>query len=179
VNPGERGYMQVTVAPNELARCMQPEVVIDVDHTFQSGAPDPFSNDTAAVWTQCLTWSRPISGDSLGVAPDPFLNGKTLGEIVGSSQLGRKPPPDGDGKLCSECHFQGSARTYRPPILEGASGIIQPMDAISGRMTDPPEGRTWAGAAPDGWASRFVASPIKPDYLKAMFKQWLEDGARP
>ena len=145
VPPGGRGYIEVVLPQNALARCMQPQVVIDLDHKFQSGAPDPFANDTAEVWTQCVTWSRPISGDSLGFDPDPFLEGKTLGNIVGSSEVGRK-----DLKLCSQCHHEASGNKYSPPLPSDGSGVIHPTDLIGGT--------TWA--APGGWA---VSVPHQPD----------------
>jgi hypothetical protein len=155
----------VVLPESALARCMQPQVVIDVDHTFQSGEPDPFANDSADVATQCLTWSSPISQDSLGVPPDSFLEGKTLGGIVGSAQVGRK-----DGNLCSKCHHGTSGNKYSPPVAQDQSEAIAPSDTIGGT--------TWA--APGGWASRFLTNPIgKPDYLKAVVQQWLDDGARP
>jgi hypothetical protein len=165
VNPGERGYVKVVLPQGALTRCVKPQTVIDLDHTFQSGDPDPFANDTAEVWTQCLTWSRAIGWDSLGSAPDPFLEGKTLGNIVGSAQVGRK-----DGNLCSKCHYDVSGNRYAPPLPKDGSATVDPTDAIGDT--------TWA--APGGWAARFLASPIgKPDYLKAVVQQWLDDGARP
>jgi hypothetical protein len=57
VNPGERGYIEVVLPESAFARCVQPQVVIDVDHTFQSGDPDPFANDSATLAIPCLTWS--------------------------------------------------------------------------------------------------------------------------
>jgi hypothetical protein len=165
LNPGEHGYVAVVLPQSAVTRCTQPKVVIDVDHTFQSGAPDPFANDTEQVSTPCMTWSRPISSDALGFDPDPFLVGKTLGNIVGGSEIGRK-----DGHLCSDCHYDGSGNKYSPPLLAGGSGTIAPTDVIGGT--------TWA--APGGLAARFLTNPInKPDYLKAVVKQWLDDGARP
>jgi hypothetical protein len=165
VNPGERGYIKVALPESALARCTQPQVVIDVDHTFQSGDPDPFANDSANVATQCVTWSRPISWDSLGFGPDPFLEGKTLGGIVSSTQVGRK-----DGNRCSKCHYGTSGNKYSPSVAQDGSETIGPSDTIG--VT------TWV--APGGWASRFLTNPIgKPDYLKAVVQQWLDDGARP
>lgn len=169
LNPGERGYIRVALPPNALARCMHPRVVIDLDHTFQAGAPDPFANDTGEVWTQCMTWSRPISADSVDSRrfdpTDPFLIGKTLGNIVGGSEVGRK-----DGRRCSECHYKESGNRYSPPVEKDGSGTIDPTLQIGDT--------TWA--ASDGWVRRFQTNPIgKPDYLKAALQQWIDDGARP
>jgi hypothetical protein len=137
VSPGGRGYIEVVLPPNALARCMQPQVVIDLDHTFQSGAPDPFANDTAEIWTQCVTWSRPISGDSLGFDPDPFLEGKTLGNIVGSSEVGRK-----DLKLCSQCHHEASGNKYSPPVPgDGSGSSIRQIRSAAPRGRLPADGR--------------------------------------
>jgi hypothetical protein len=165
VNPGERGYIKVALPESALARCMDVEVVLDVDHTFQAGDPDPFANDSATVATQCLTWSSPINQDSMGVPPDSFLEGKTLGGIVRSAEIGRK-----DGNRCSKCHYGTSGNKYSPSVAQDGSATIDPGDTIGGT--------TWA--APGGWASRFLTNPIgKPDYLKSVVQQWLDDGARP
>jgi hypothetical protein len=165
VNPGEHGRVKVVVPKSEVARCAHPQVEIDVDHTFQSGAPDPFANDAAQVSTPCMTWSSPMTEESLGFAPDPFLAGKTLGGIVGGAEIGRK-----DGQKCSACHYTGSGNTYAPPVAASGAATIAPTDTIGDT--------TWA--AQGGWASRFLTNPInKPDYLKAVVKQWLDDGARP
>jgi hypothetical protein len=134
LNPGEHGFIWVVLPPNTLARCMQPKVVIDLDHTFQSGAPDPFGNDTAEVWTPCMTWSRPITADSIDPwrfdPTDPFLIGKTLGKIIGSYEIGRKKPDGTPEFRCSHCHFTGSGRPYSPPVAKDESGTIGPTDLI-------------------------------------------------
>jgi hypothetical protein len=57
VQPREHGYVEVVVPESTFAGCSQPEVVIDVDHTFQSGDPDPFANDTATLTVPCVTFS--------------------------------------------------------------------------------------------------------------------------
>jgi hypothetical protein len=57
VQPGEHGYVEVTVPESTFADCRQPQVVIDVDHTFQSGDPDPFANDTATLTVPCVTFA--------------------------------------------------------------------------------------------------------------------------
>ncbi len=162
---GENGYLKVVLPAGVLSRCTSPEVVLDVDRSMQSGDPDPFANDRASVVAPCMTWSRPMSADALGFDPDPILVGKTLGGIVGGAEVGRK-----DGNLCSHCHYDGSGNTYSPPVLPDGSITINPTDVIGGT--------SWA--APNGLASRFLTNPInKPDYLKAIVKQWLDDGARP
>jgi hypothetical protein len=162
---GEAGYLEAVLPKGALARCAEPQVTLDVDRTMQAGAPDPFANDTAKVSTPCVTWSRKIDANALGSDPDAFLVGKTLGGIVASAEVGRK-----DGKLCSSCHYQGSGNTYSPSVQAGASATIAPTDTIGGT--------TWA--APGGLASRFLSNPVnKPDYLKAIVKQWLDDGAWP
>jgi hypothetical protein len=165
LGPGDTGYLEASMPAGSLTRCAQADVVIDVDHAFQSGEPDPFANDGATASTPCLAWSTPISASSMGTPPDPFLEGKTLGGIVSSLEVGRK-----DNNRCSACHYGTSGNVYSSPVAAGGSGFIGATDIINGT--------SWA--APGGYAERFLTSSInKPDYLKAVVQQWLDDGARP
>ena len=84
---------------------------------------------------------------------------------MSSREIGRK-----DNALCSACHNAANVgNAYHPPVAAGQSATINPTDVILGK--------TWA----DGWAASFLttqASP-KPDYLKVIVQQWLDDGALP
>jgi hypothetical protein len=166
LNPGDRGFLHLVVPQGTVARCTHTKVELDLDHAFQSGDPDPFANDAASVETPCITWSRPIDDDAAGsaFAPDPFLAGKTLGGIVGGSQIGRK-----DGQSCTACHYSGSGNPYSPPLAQGGSGTIAPDETIGTSTWD----------APDGYAAKFLQVATKPQYLKDVFDQWLKDGALP
>jgi hypothetical protein len=159
VNPQEQGYIEVVVPAATVARCGTYDVAIDLDHTMQSGEPDPFSDDAGQAKTPCLTWTTPIDQFTIGQVPDPITVGKTLGDIVSSKVVAR----ESDKKLCNACHVVGSAHPYSPP----------PGDIRTGQVID---GQTWAG----GWAQAFVMQPdtVKPPYLKALFAQWVQDGAR-
>jgi len=178
VNPGERGYVKVTIPPYNLSRCGTYELFLDLGHSFQSG-PGVFDNDHSFVKTQCLEWTSQINVDNfpplvgLNVAEQNIISGKTLQGIVSSFQVGRLS----DGNLCSACHFQTAPRSYQPPVAAGGAAKIRPTDGIGGR--------TWTGT--DGWAFRFMARPSqpatdlgsKPMYLKTLFSQWVADGSRP
>jgi hypothetical protein len=162
---GARGYLEAVIPDSAFVHCTRPLIDVDVDGTLQAGLPEPFANDASSANAPCLTWSTPITRHVLDFEPDPFLVGKTLGNIVSSAEIGRK-----DNALCSACHNSSSvANPYHPPVAAGQSATIGPNDDILGK--------TWA----NGWASGFLttqASP-KPDYLKVIVQQWLDDGAFP
>jgi len=178
VNPGERGYVKVTIPPYNLSRCGSYELFLDLGRSMQSG-PGVFDNDHSYVKTQCLEWTSQINVDNfpplvgLTVAEQNMISGKTLQGIVSSFQVGRVS----DGNLCSACHFETASRSYRPPVAAGGHARIRANDVVGGR--------TWTGT--DGWAFKFMARPSqpatdlgsKPVYLKTLFSQWVADGSRP
>lgn len=157
LNPGYAGYIE---APLTLAigRCQTHTILIDTDRTVQAGSFDPFTNDSGSASTPCLRWDTVITAESLGVAPDPLLQFKTLGQIVNSQVVARS-----DGNRCNVCHNASSSRPYRP-----SAGTITPFTVINGRA--------WSGF--DGWAIQFQGAPSKPAYLKDAFRRWLDDGGQ-
>jgi hypothetical protein len=165
IRAGARGWVEVVIPEGAIIYCTRPLIDIDVDGTFQSGEPDPFGNDASSASAPCLTWTTPITRDALDFEPDPFLVGKTLGNIVSSKEIGRK-----DNALCSACHNSAIVgNPYHPPVAPGQSATINSTDVILGK--------TWTNE----WAAGFLTtqnSP-KPDYLKAIVQQWLDDGAFP
>lgn len=119
-----------------------------------------------ALAPRALTWTTPITAETLGEVPDPLAEGKNLLDIVSSRDIVRP-----DGKFCSECHYEGSEVPYRPAIAQYADDLIGPYDEV--------DGRTWDGAG--GWAERFAALDEhahfeKPAYIRALFAKWLDDG---
>jgi hypothetical protein len=154
---GEQGYIQVDLPANTLTRCGEYSLILDLDHSLQSGAFDPFANDLGQASTPCLRWNTPISDDALGVSADPLIRFKTLESIVSSEVIVRS-----DGMVCSGCHFAGSGKPYSP-----SDGTITPTQNIGGR--------SWSAAG--GWLDEFEAQSIKPEYLKQAFRRWREDGA--
>jgi hypothetical protein len=165
IRAGARGYVEVVIPELAIIHCTRPLLDVDVDRSFQSGEPDPFGNDASSALAPCLTWTTPITRDALDFEPDPFLVGKTLGNVVSSKEIGRK-----DNALCSACHNSANVgNPYHPPVAPGQSATIDPTDVILGR--------TWTNE----WAAGFLTtqnSP-KPDYLKVLVQQWLDDGALP
>jgi hypothetical protein len=157
IDAGEQGYIEVDLPANSLTRCGAYRVTLDLDHALQSGAFDPFGNDSGQASSPCLRWDTPISDDALGVSADPLIRGLTLQAIVSSDTVARA-----DGRLCSSCHFPGSGKPYSPP-----AGTITPTQNIAGR--------SWSEVA--GWGAEFTAQSIKPGYLKQAVQRWLEDGA--
>jgi hypothetical protein len=159
LNPGESGYLVATLPTSVVNRCGEYDADIDIDRTMQSGDPAPFGNDSGRVTAPCVRWDKPLTEIDLGYTPDPIVANKTLADIVSSKTIGRKS----DMKFCNQCHFTGSSHPYSPP----------PGDVRLGQNVG---GYTWAA----GWAQQFVNQPdtVKPPYLKALFKQWVQDGAQ-
>jgi hypothetical protein len=157
LNPGYPGYIEAPVALT-VSRCQTYTVLIDTSRTVQSGAFDPFANDSGSVSTPCLRWDTVINAETLGVTPDPLLQFKTLSQIVNSQVVART-----DGNRCNVCHNASSSRPYRP-----SAGTITPSTVINGR--------SWSGF--DGWAAQFQGAPSKPAYLKGLFQRWLDDGGQ-
>jgi hypothetical protein len=153
---GEQGYIQVDLPAGALMRCGDYPVILDLDHTLQSGAFDPFANDSGQAQTPCLRWTTPITDEALGVAANPLIAYKTLESIVNSQQIARE-----DGKTCAACHYAGSGKPYSPP-----AGTITASQTIGTHA--------WSGY--DGWAYEFYNQAIKPEYLKQAFRRWLDDG---
>jgi hypothetical protein len=116
---------------------------------------------------QPLHWDEPVSEANLGVPPDANVAGDLLGEVVNSRVTARP-----DGLMCSDCHFRDTDIAYRPEIDRGdRTTNYGPATLI--------DGKSWG--APGGWGDRFVtlgpeAEIHKPDYLRATFFKWKDDG---
>lgn len=173
VNPGERGYIALTLPRGGLSRCGQYWLILDYFHELQFGTPDPFANDSGAVQTQCLRWDTPVDSYTFPAgSSSAVLQRKSLSQIVGGFVTGRD-----DKKLCSECHFKNTPLAYHAPMYQGASAVIDPYAVI--------DGHTWAD--PLGWPDLFFRQPTdhpdilssKPLVLKNLIEQWLTDGAQP
>jgi hypothetical protein len=154
---GERGYIEVDLPASTLARCGAYPVILDLAHTLQAGAFDPFANDAGQASSPCLRWNTPITDEALGVSADPLIRNQTLESIVSSEVVARS-----DGNACSACHSPGSGKPYSPP-----EGLVSPTQNVGGR--------TWAAVG--GWVDEFQRQSIKPDYLKQAFQRWRDDGA--
>ena len=160
--PGARGYIKVVLPAGVLAPCTRYDVQIDLGRTMQSGPPDPFTNDSGSVLTQCLTWQQPYRAAVVHADVNPLVEGRSLEQIVGSFVVARD-----DGRRCSSCHYQGSGRAYAPAVAANGSAVIGPWEYIGGR--------TWAGAG--GWGERFLGRADKPHHLKALFQLWRDTGS--
>lgn len=118
---------------------------------------------------QPLDWYGTITPITLGTLPQPEINGSVLDDII-NSRVSARP----DGLLCSTCHFQDGPIPYRPEVASGdRSSTFGPNDIV--------DGKSWA--QPGGWGDVFAAlgpnaSVHKPDYLRAMFFKWTDDGAQ-
>jgi hypothetical protein len=158
LEPGVSGYVEVDLPAGSVARCGEYPVILDLDHTLQSGAFDPFANDSGQAAAPCLRWNTPITDEALGFPADPLVQYKTLEGIVNSQQIARA-----DGAACSNCHYAGSGKPYSP-----GAGTITPSQLIGSRA--------WSGY--DGWAYQFYNQPagVKPEYLRNTFRRWLDDG---
>ena len=160
LSTGEQGYIEVDVPAGTLTRCGSYALILDLEHKLQSGAFDPFANDAAEAQTPCLRWNTPITEEALGGPVDPLIAYKTLDGIVNSQEIARR-----DGLRCNACHYAGSGKPYSPP-----AGTITPSLPIGAHA--------WSGY--DGWAYEFYNQPdmVKPGYLKAAFRRWLDDGGQ-
>lgn len=115
-----------------------------------------------------LGWDDVITAANLGVSPDANIAGDRLADVL-NSRVSARP----DGLMCADCHYAGAPIAYRPEIDRGDASTTFGPDTVL-------DGMSWAG--PGGWADRFVAmgpdaSVHKPDYLRAMFFKWKDDGA--
>jgi hypothetical protein len=155
---GVTGYIEVDLPAGTVARCGEYPVILDLDHKLQSGAFDPFANDSGLAAAPCLRWNTPITDEALGFPADPLVQYKTLEGIVNSQQIGRS-----DGLPCSTCHHATSGKPYSPP-----AGTITPSQMIGTRA--------WTGY--NGWAYEFYNQPetVKREYLRNTFRRWLDDG---
>jgi hypothetical protein len=170
VNPGQAAFISVII-PKEFARqCQKHAVQIDLDHVWQYddlGGTEVFDNDSANLDAPCLTWTSPITYDTLGSAPNPEANGKSLAQIVSSFEIGSSL-----GR-CSSCHYKNTPvvtdSDYSPNnILMNQATSIFPSQRID----------FWRWSGPDGWAARFLYADNKPEPLKKVMRKWLENGAR-
>lgn len=114
-----------------------------------------------------LTWDAELRVETLGFAPGPVLEGRTLGEVVSGAVDAR-----GEGRSCTACHFQGTVTFYRPEVAQGQILPIGPYDVV--------DGRTWAGN--NGWAAFFVqmgpnSFAEKPVELRNAFQIFLDQEA--
>lgn len=182
--PGFAGYFEATV--QDLARCSSYSVTIDVDHTLQKGGPNPFADDTATATTTCLTFTTPITTETLGLvtgtSPDALIENKTIDDIVNSRVVARR-----DNNVCSTCHNKtATSNDYHPFVdFKQTSMLTKDTYVDDPRAMNHYSARTWAGSAgTPGWAALFTlrtnpSDPgYKPDYLRALFQRWIDDGAR-
>ncbi|MCG6868225.1 MAG: hypothetical protein LJE91_05675 [Gammaproteobacteria bacterium] len=113
---------------------------------------------------EILKWKTPIDGSNFPNCGGANTNcnvvvGKTICAAVNSFVSVRM-----DGKLCSNCHFQGSGSTYSPSVRQDSTGGIakddfQPIYADSFQTKDN------------------MASPAyKPTYLRNLMEKWERDG---
>jgi hypothetical protein len=180
LEPGERGWIGFFLPPSTLTRCSAYEVTIDPAHTAQSGSPSPFTDDHTTGNTACLTFTTPITTETLGEGPDPLIDGHTIEEIVNSKVIAR----ESDMNLCSKCHYANGGLSYHPPVAQGQISSFT-KDTLIDDPRVPSHARSWAGTAgTPGWAVRFnthsqMGDPgLKPLYLRDVFQRWLDDGAR-
>lgn len=113
-----------------------------------------------------LHWTDPVTRENVGGEPDPNIAGRSLDDVLNSRVTGRP-----DNLLCSECHYTDGPFPYRPEIAQGSQSAFGPDDLL--------DGRSWAGAT--GWAMVFAElggndTFHKPDYLRATFFKWYDDG---
>lgn len=114
-----------------------------------------------------LAWDDVIDADNLGTAPEAYILGDRIGDIVNSRVSGRP-----DDLMCSTCHYEGGPIAYRPPVAPNGVSAFGPDDVL--------DGLTWGENG--GWADVFSKlGPNdgfhKPDYLRSMFYKWKDDGA--
>jgi hypothetical protein len=177
-----RGYFALALPLGTVRRCGAYALHIDVDHTLQAGAPDPFADDAVTGTAPCLSFTTPITARTLGEAPDAIIAGYSLDDIVNSRVVARTS----DHRLCSACHYRTSGNVYHPPVDEGGTSTIAPTDLIDDpRVTTTHlPARSWAGGSAPGWAYQFTQHTaatdpgVKPAYLRAVMQRWIDDGAR-
>lgn len=122
--------------------------------------------------TAVLTWTTPITAETLGEQPAPYLQNKTLSDIVNSRITGRP-----DNLMCSTCHFITNSNPYQPPASRSNQEITPSLMIQSGKRS--PAQYAWNGAGSSGIVSHFVQNPIgKPPPLEAAFNKWLADGGQ-
>ena len=123
--------------------------------------------DAEAERVEPLAWDDAVDAWSLGTAPQPYIAGDRIGDIVNSRVSGRP-----DDLMCSACHYEDGPLPYRPPVAANAVSDFGPDDRI--------DGLTWGENG--GWADVFAklgpnGGFHKPDYLRSMFFKWKDDGA--
>jgi hypothetical protein len=190
IPPGFSGFIQLDLPFGSIARCATFEVELDLDKTVQQGqwsSPSaipagfsPYGNDREQAKSPCLTWTTPIDYYTLGTrVGSGLISNVTLQEIVSSEVVAR----ESDHQLCSFCHHANEQNVR----YFAADGLIEATQSLPGKQvigagTEVDVSWTWAQNG--GWAERFLlqdgepGEQNKPEYLKAVFRRWLQDGAR-
>ena len=121
------------------------------------------TSDSKAGTKLVLAWLEPIDSTDFGFKPNPNVDGKTLAEILSSTEFGRD-----DKVMCSACHNSETAL--------GGYGVDAEANEPSLDMapTDVISGRTWVGE--DGWAARFMVNKTKPQNIQVFLGAWKRGG---
>ncbi len=129
-----------------------------------SGSSD-LKAERARMLEQTLGWNETLDSVKLGLAADSQVDGRKLGEIIGSVIAGRA-----DNKLCSACHNNvEAAGGYGTDAAPGAADAkFNPKGKFG------PSGRSWVG--PGSWAEGFVTNKTKPANLQIMVQAWINSG---